>query len=100
MKRTITALMATAMALAACTKDFQENAPLQQETLAEKLVGGAAGEIVPGSLLVKLDENSTRKIMEGGFNEISGELLDGLQATSFTPAIPATPKNAEVARKY
>ena len=100
MKRTITALMATAMALAACTKDFQENAPLQQETLAEKLVGGAAGEIVPGSLLVKLDENSTRKIMEGGFNEISGELLDGLQATSFTPAIPATPKNAEIARKY
>ena len=100
MKRTITALMATAMALAACTKDFQENVPLQQETLAEKLVGGAAGEIVPGSLLVKLDENSTRKIMEGGFNEISGELLDGLQATSFTPAIPATPKNVEVARKY
>lgn len=100
MKRTITALMATAMALAACTKDFQENVPLQQETLAEKLVGGAAGEIVPGSLLVKLDENSTRKIMEGGFNEISGEILDGLQATSFTPAIPATPKNAEIARKY
>ena len=100
MKRTITALMATAMALAACTKDFQENVPLQQETLAEKLVGGAAGEIVPGSLLVKLDENSTRKIMEGGFNEISGELLDGLQATSFTPAIPATPKNTEIARKY
>ena len=100
MKRTITALMATAIALAACTKDFQENVPLQQETLAEKLVGGAAGEIVPGSLLVKLDENSTRKIMEGGFNEISGELLDGLQATSFTPAIPATPKNAEIARKY
>ena len=100
MKRTITALMATAMALAACTKDFQESLPLQQEPLAEKLVGGAAGEIVPGSLLVKLDENSTRKIMEGGFNEISGELLDGLQATSFTPAIPATPKNAEVARKY
>ncbi len=100
MKRTITALMATAMALAACTKDFQENVPLQQETLAEKLVGGAEGEIVPGSLLVKLDENSTRKIMEGGFNEISGELLDGLQATSFTPAIPATPKNTEIARKY
>lgn len=100
MKRTITALMATAMALAACTKDFQENAPLLQETLAEKLVGGAAGEIVPGSLLIKLDENSTRKITEGGFNEISGELLDGLQATSFTPAIPATPKNTEIARKY
>ena len=100
MKRTITALMATAMALAACTKDFQENAPLQQETLAEKLVGGAAGEIVPGSLLIKLDENTTRMIMEGGFNEISGEILDGLQATSFTPAIPATPKNAEIARKY
>ena len=100
MNKTITALMAAAMTLAACTKEFQESTPLQQETLAEKLVGGAAGEIVPGSLLVKLDENSTRKIMEGGFEEISGELLDGVQAISFSPAIPATPKNVEVARKY
>ena len=100
MNKTITALMAAAMTLAACTKDFQESTSFQQETLAEKLVGGAAGEIVPGSLLVKLDENSTRKIMEGGFEEISGELLDGVQAISFSPAIPATPKNAEVARKY
>ena len=100
MNKTITALMAAVMTLAACTKELQESTSLQQETLAEKLVGGAAGEIVPGSLLVKLDENSTRKIMEGGFNEISGEILDGVQAISFTPAIPATPKNAEVARKY
>ena len=100
MKRTITALMATAMALAACTKDFQENAPLQQETLAEKLVGGAAGEIVQGSLLVKLDEGTTGKIINGGFSEISEDLLDGVQAVSFKPAIPVTPKNAEVARKY
>ena len=100
MKRTITALMAAAMTLAACTKDFQENAPLQQETLAEKLVGGAAGEIVQGSLLVKLDEGTTGKIINGGFSEISEDLLDGVQAVSFKPAIPVTPKNAEVARKY
>ena len=100
MNKTITALMAAAMTLAACTKDFQESAPLQQETLATKLVGGAAGEIVPGSLLVKLDEGTTGKIIGGGFNEISEELLDGVQAVSFKPAIPVTPKNIEVARKY
>lgn len=100
MKRTITAIMAAAMTLAACTKDFQENALLQQETLMDKLVGGAAGEIVQGSLLVKLDEGTATKIMNGGFSEISGELLAGVQAISFTPAIPVTPKNAEVARKY
>ncbi|MBR5299387.1 MAG: S8 family serine peptidase [Bacteroidales bacterium] len=100
MNKIITGLMAAVMTLAACTKEFQESASIQQETLTEKLVGGSAGGIVPGSLLVKLDENSTRKILEGGFNEISGELLDGVQAISFSPAIPAAPKNAEVARKY
>lgn len=100
MKKAITALMAAAMTLAACTKDFQENAPLQQETLMSKLVGETAGEIIPGALLVKLDENSTDKIQKGGFNEISEELLNGIQATSFRAAIPVTPKNEEVARKY
>ena len=100
MKKTITAFMAAAMTLAACTKDFQENAPHQQDNLMSKLVGAPAGEIVPGSLLVKLDEGTAAKIINGEFSQISGELLDGVQATSFTPAIPVTPKNAEVARKY
>lgn len=100
MKRTIRALMAAVMILAACTNDFQESVSLQQETFADKLVGGAAGEIVPGSLLVKLDEGTAGKIIDGGFKEISEELLDGVQAISFKPAIPVTPKNVEVARKY
>ena len=100
MKKTITAFMAAAMTLAACTKDFQENAPHQQDNLMSKLVGAPAGGIVPGSLLVKLDEGTAAKIINGEFSQISGELLDGVQATSFTPAIPVTPKNAEVARKY
>ena len=50
MKKTITAFMAAAMTLAACTKDFHENAPLQQDNLMSKLVGAPAGEIIPGSL--------------------------------------------------
>ena len=100
MNKTITALIAAVMILAACTKDFQESVSLQQETFADKLVGGAAGEIVPGSLLVKLDEGTAGKIIDGGFKEISEELLDGVQAISFKPAIPVTPKNVEVARKY
>ena len=100
MNKTITALIAAVMTLAACTKDFQESVSLQQETFADKLVGGAAGEIVPGSLLVKLDEGTAGKIIDGGFKEISEELLDGVQAISFKPAIPVTPKNVEVARKY
>ena len=100
MNKAITVLMAAAMALTACTKDFQENAPLQQETLSAKLVGGSAGEIVPGSLLVKLDESTAGKIINGRFDEVSEELLAGVEAVSFRSAIPVTPKNAEVARKY
>ena len=41
-----------------------------------KLVGAPAGEIVPGSLLVKLDEGTAAKIINGEFSQISGELLD------------------------
>ena len=100
MNKAITVLMAAAMALTACTKDFQENDSLQQETLSAKLVGGSAGEIVPGSLLVKLDEGTAGKIINGRFDEVSEELLAGVEAVSFRSAIPVTPKNAEVARKY
>ena len=100
MNKAITVLMAAAMALTACTKDFQENDSLQQETLSAKLVGGSAGEIVPGSLLVKLDEGTAGKIINGRFDEVSEELLAGVEAVSFRSAIPVTPTNAEVARKY
>ena len=99
MKKLIPVLMASAMICAACTKDFQEGATMSQ-TLADKLVGESSGEIMPGSLLVKLDEGTAMKIIDGGFQEVAAELLNGVEATSFSPAIPVAPKNAEIARKY
>lgn len=99
MKKFIPVLAALALLSTACTKEIHENTVIGQD-LMHKLVGGTAGEIVPGSILVKLDEGTVNKLQNGGAGEISEELLDGIGATSLTPAIPAIPKNIEVARKY
>jgi len=86
----------------ACTKEIQENAlkSPQRHTLETKLVGGDEGEIIPGSLLVKFDQQTVDMLENGKFNEVYDELLTGLDITSFAPAIPVRPKNMEVARKY
>ena len=95
-------LAALALVSLSCTKEFSENAPATQEqhVLSAKLVGGHDGETVPGTLLVKLDAETVKAIEEGRFAEISEELLPGVEATSFTSALPIKPKNMEVARKY
>lgn len=57
MKKFIPVLAALAVTVTSCTKEIQEGeSDLQQiQTLEAKLVGGSDGEIVTGSLLVKLD---------------------------------------------
>ncbi len=102
MKRIIHALAVIAMISTACTKEIQEGliTPQQEQTLMTKLVGGTDGEIIPGSVLVKLDAETTAKIKDGGFHEVSGGLFGEIKITSFSPAIPVKPKNMEVARKY
>ena len=95
-------LAALAIVSISCTKEISEGTPVLQEqhTLSAKLVGGNDGETVPGTLLVRLDAETVKAIEEGRFAEISEELLPGVEATSFTSALPIKPKNMEVARKY
>ncbi len=102
MKKIIPALAALAAFSVACTKEFQENGPAIQEqhTLMTKLVGGTEGEFEPGSVLVKLDKETTEKIVNGGYAEVSEGLFGDIEVKSFSPAVPAVPKNIEVARKY
>ena len=99
MKKFITLVAILAVASVSCTKESALQSA-DQQTLQAKLVGGTEGEIVPGTLLVKLDETVADKILGGGFGEISSELLQDIPATSFTSALPVQPKNMEVARKY
>ena len=99
MKKFITLLAVLAVASVSCTKETALQ-PADQQTLQSKLIGGTDGETVPGTLLVKLDENAAEAIRKGGFTGLSSDILNGVKATSFTPAIPVQPKNAEVARKY
>lgn len=99
------ALSFLAMIVAAatsCVQDFNEDGTTSQtrNTLAAKLVGGTDGEIIPGSLLVRLDAETTDVIEAGQIDEISDEIFGDLDVSSLRPAIPARPKNMEVARKY
>ena len=91
-----------AMAATSCVKEFNENGsePISRNTLAAKLVGGDKGEIIPGSILVKLDANTVAAIEEGRLNDVYDELFTGMDVKGFMPAIPARPKNMDVARKY
>lgn len=100
MKKYLIVLAAVAVLGTACTKESGLEGTAERQTLASKLVGGAEGEAVPGSLLVQLDENAASLVKEGRISEISEELFAGIQAESFAPALPVKPKNAEVARKY
>ncbi len=98
MKKFITILAALAALSIACTKE--PSLEIQQEdSLEAKLIGGTDGEIVPGSVLVKLSNEAVAKIESGELNEVSKSILGEIKA-SLTPALPIRPKNIEVAKKY
>ncbi len=102
MKKIIPVFAVLALISTACTKELQENGITRQEqhTLMTKLVGGADGDIRQGSVLVKLDAETTAKIVGGAYSEISEDLFGDISVTSLSPAIPIRPKNIEAARKY
>ncbi len=95
-------LAALAVISGSCTREIHENGtePQKQQTLMTKLVGGTEGEILPGSVLVKLDAETTAKIVNGNFAEVSEGLFGEIAVESFSPALPVRPKNIEVAKKY
>ena len=84
-----------------CTKqDEGEHLLSRQQTLSGKLISQGSGEIAPGSVLVKLDEEAVAEIEQGHFAKISESLLAGIEATSFEPALAVRPKNREAARRH
>lgn len=98
MKKTIFALLVSAAALASCAKELHEDAAEmtpQQQTLMTKLVGGSQGELIQGSLLVRLEDEAVSAVGSKG----SG-VFDGIEGLKISPALPVQPKNMEVARKY
>ena len=97
MKKNLLTVMAAALVCASCAKEMQEVSQLapEQQTLMTKLVGGSQGELVPGKLLIKMDELSTKEISCGNFST-----FNGIEGVKITPALPIQPKNAEIARKY
>ncbi len=104
MKRVIPVLAALTLISSSCTKEINENGigqqTAQEHTLMTKLVGGAVGEIIPGSVLVKLDAETAAEISGGNYAEAAEGLLGDMKGASISTALPVKPKNMEVARKY
>ncbi|MBR5498667.1 MAG: S8 family serine peptidase [Bacteroidales bacterium] len=97
MKKNLLALMAASLVCASCAKEMQEvsvTAP-EQQTLMTKLVGGAQGELIPGKVLIRMDESSAKELNSGDFT-----IFNNLEGVKITPALPVQPKNVELARKY
>ena len=101
-KRFLT-LMALVAVCVSCTKEISETpevAPLEgNAALTAKLAEGGSGEIVPGCLLVELDEKTTNLIADGQTEAIA-ELLTKTGAETISPAVMIQPKNIAVAKKY
>ena len=98
MKKSIFALLAAGAVCISCAKELHENAAEmtpQQQTLMTKLVGGTQGELIPGSLLVRLEDEAVSAVGSNG----SG-VFDGIKDLKVSPALAVQPKNMEVARKY
>ena len=102
MKHLIINIVALAAVAVGCTEGFHEyNAEHSSpNTLEAKLVGGSDGDVVPGTVLIRLNEEATESVIEGNFSQISEELFGDVKVTSLTNALPVQPKNAEAARKY
>ncbi|MBR2857015.1 MAG: S8 family serine peptidase [Bacteroidales bacterium] len=98
MKKQIYTLMALTGLLLSCAKEIQDVAPemtQEQQTLMTKLVGGTQGELVPGSVLVKMSEDAAARLNAGDKG-----MFAGIEGISVIPALPVQPKNMDVARKY
>ena len=91
MKRFIPVLAALAVTVTSCTEEIQEDSPAFEESqaLETKLVGGSEGDIVAGTLLVKLESE-----------DLASEVFKDMKVMSFAPAIPIRPKNMDIAMKY
>ena len=85
-----------------CTKEIEETSGLDSELhlLSEKLVGEGTGEIIPGTILIKLDSPTASELRSGQVKEISDAIFGNLEISSVSPAIPAFPKNTKIAEKY
>ena len=91
MKKFLYTLAALLLAVTACTKVVDDNALQGNRTLTDKLVGSGMGEIIPGSILVKASGNK---------EELIGSLEGVLDGISVSAALPISPRNMQVARKY
>lgn len=100
MKNLFLIVAALSIIATSCAKESEEVLMTERQALSSKIVGRTEGEIVAGTLLVKLDRELVREANEENFGANIKEIFDGITPKALVPAIPVKPKNIEVARKY
>ena len=95
MKKNLLTVMAAALVCASCAKEMQEVGVIapEQQTLMTKLVGGSQGELIPGKILIKMNESAAGELETGDFT-----IFNNIEGVKITPALPIQPKNMDVAR--
>ena len=93
MKNRIIMLAALAAMSLSCTNELQERNPSHSESLLleTKFVGNTSAPAEEGAILIKLGADK---------GDITSFEAEGLEIQSISPALPVSPKNTEVARKY
>lgn len=90
MKRFIIPMMASAILTTSCIQESHIE-DRSADKLSTKLAGGSEGEILGGTLLVKIDAPEGTDI---------ASLLAGTGVTEVKPALKVTPKNIKAAERY
>ena len=102
MKNRFIVLLGLTVFSISCTQEISEDAPLTgaQQTLMSKLAGGSEGDIVSGTLLVKLDEEAAASVQEAGLAVLADADISAFGNAVIRPAIPVRMKNPEAARRH
>ena len=86
MKNLFLIVAALSIIATSCAKESEKLLMPEQQALSSKIVGRTDGEIVPGTLLVKLENGNL-------------DIPESIQAT-IRPVFARLPKNTEAAKKY
>lgn len=98
MRKGLYTLAAFAILASACVTEMTDGAPgPETDSLSEKLIGDTAGEMEDGSLLVRLDERVAEELAAG---KDAAAIFPEKCIKEIVPALKASPKNAEAARRY
>ncbi len=100
--RVLSLIILISVASTSCIKDdtsLERSTSAPSEAVSHKLVGSATAAYDQGSILVFLDEASTRALRTDGMSSVAASILADLEGCTIEPAIRHKPKNEALAEE-